>query len=92
MLIRALEMIEQGRTLLRIASGPGKVSRFLKLDGSLYGEDLQKSKRIWVENSGIKVSRGNIVTTKRIGIDYAQDWKDKPLRFYIKGNKSISRP
>ena len=32
-----------------------------------------------------------IVETTRIGIDYAEEAKDFPWRFYIKGNKYISK-
>ncbi len=32
-----------------------------------------------------------IVETKRIGIDYAEEAIDFPWRFYIKGNKYISK-
>ena len=33
----------------------------------------------------------DIVETKRIGIDYAEEAIDFPWRFYIKGNKYISK-
>ena len=32
-----------------------------------------------------------IVRAKRIGIDYAEEYKDKLWRFYIKNNKFISK-
>ena len=32
------------------ASGPGKLCRYLKLDKSFYGEDLAKSKKLWLED------------------------------------------
>ena len=32
----------------------------------------------------------DIVTTKRIGIDYAEEAKDFPWRFYIEGNEYVS--
>ncbi len=47
-LIRALDL---GKT----ADGPGKVCRYLKLNKSFYGEDLTKSKRIWLEDGGVKM-------------------------------------
>ena len=36
------------------------------------------------------ISREDIVETTRIGVDYAGDWKDKPWRFYIRGNSFVS--
>lgn len=98
-LVRALEPVEQGltlsglqgATLYKAASGPGKVCRFLELDGDFYGENLSSSSKIWVENWSTKLKDGEIVSTKRVGIDYAGKWKDAVLRFYIKGSKSVSR-
>lgn len=60
--------------------GPGRVGRELQLDRSFYGESLITSPRIWVEDAE-PVSE--IRTSKRIGIDYAGEWKDKLWRFYI---------
>jgi len=73
-----------------LTNGPGKLCRWLKLDKSFYGEDLTKSKRIWLEN-GEKVSSRQIKTAKRIGIDYAGPyWANRKWRFYIKGNSFVS--
>lgn len=61
--------------------GPGRLGRMLNLDKSFYGEDLQTSKRLWIEDSEIE---GNVITTPRIGIDYAGEiWKNKPWRFVL---------
>jgi len=62
------------------ASGPGRVGRKLQLDKSFYGENLITSSRIWVEDAE-PVSE--IRTSKRIGIEYAGEWKDKLWRFYL---------
>lgn len=59
--------------------GPGRVGRELLLDRSFYGENLITSPRMWVEDAD-PVSE--IHTSKRIGIDYAGEWKDKLWRFY----------
>jgi DNA-3-methyladenine glycosylase len=36
------------------------------------------------------VPRYEIVETTRIGVDYAGEWKTRPWRFYIKGNRFVS--
>jgi len=82
-LIRALELPEKTKN----ASGPGKLCKWLKLDGSFNKEDITKSKRIWIEDG----PKPNIVSAKRVGIDYAGIWAKKLLRFYIKNNQFISR-
>ncbi|MDP2864170.1 MAG: DNA-3-methyladenine glycosylase [bacterium] len=77
-LIRALD-------LDKLANGPGKLCRYLKLDKSFYGEDLTKSKRIWLEDRGEKIKSSQIISTKRIGIDYAGPyWSKRNWRFVLK--------
>ena len=88
-LIRAIEPLEKIKP--HLTNGPGKLCRWLKLDKSFYGEDLTKSKRIWLEDRGEKILKKEIVTTERIGIDYAQEWAKKPWRFYIKDNPFVSK-
>ena len=71
-LIRGLEGI----------SGPGRVGKALQLDKSFYGENLETSNRIWVEEYGVS---HEFVTTPRIGINYAgEPWISKPWRFMMK--------
>jgi DNA-3-methyladenine glycosylase len=71
-LIRGLEGI----------SGPGRVGKVLQLDKSLYGENLETSERIWVEDNE---DFHEMIATPRIGINYAgEPWISKPWRFLIK--------
>jgi DNA-3-methyladenine glycosylase len=68
-----------------IINGPGKVCRYLKLDKSFYGEDLVKSKRVWLEDWGEKIKKSQIIATGRIGIDYAGlYWSHRKWRFLLK--------
>lgn len=59
--------------------GPGKVGKALHLDNSFYGESIEGN-RLWIEDTGDKPS---YKTAKRVGIDYAGEWKDKEWRFII---------
>lgn len=89
-LIRAIEPIDNS---VSIANGPGKLCRWLKLDKSFYGEDLVKSRQLWIEDRGVKMPRSLIVAGPRIGIDYAGHyWSARPWRFHIKGNVAVSQP
>ncbi|MEM2478600.1 MAG: DNA-3-methyladenine glycosylase [Candidatus Pacearchaeota archaeon] len=72
------------------AKGPGLFCKNFKLDASFYGEDLCKSKRVWIAE-GEKIKPNQIVAAKRIGIDYAMECKDLPWRFYIKDNPWVSK-
>ena len=60
-------------------TGPGRVGKFLQLDRSFYGEDLTKSDRIWVEDSGTMLPYRQM---PRVGIHYAgEPWVSKPWRY-----------
>jgi len=61
--------------------GPGRVARLIGIDKSYYGEDLTKSDRIWIEESGVTPV---YKTGPRVGIDYAGElWKNKPWRYSL---------
>ncbi|PIW92623.1 MAG: DNA-3-methyladenine glycosylase [Candidatus Nealsonbacteria bacterium CG_4_9_14_3_um_filter_35_11] len=90
--LRASAGRQNSKILKNLTNGPGKLCSYLKLDKSFYGEDLVKSKRIWLEDRGEKVKPSQIITKKRIGIDYAGTyWANKKWRFYIKDNPFISK-
>jgi len=74
-----------------VPNGPGKLCNYLKIDKSFYGEDMVKSGKIWLEDRGLKVKKSEIIATKRIGIDYAQEWVRAPWRFCLKNNKFVSK-
>lgn len=76
--------------ITNLTSGPGKLCQAIGLDKSFYGIDVCKNDKIYVEDRGENIEDMNIISTKRIGIDYAGEWKDKLLRFYIRGNKFVS--
>lgn len=81
-LIRALDVAEAENK--NIANGPGKLCRYLKLDKSFYSDDAVKSSRLWLEDRGEKIKRGNVKATARIGIDYAGPyWANKKWRFTV---------
>lgn len=70
-----------------LTNGPGKLCNALFIDKTLNGEDLCGN-RIYVEEGNTEDI--DIITSKRIGIDYAEEAKDFPWRFYIKDNKYVS--
>lgn len=64
--------------------GPGRIGRALKLDKSFYGEDLVTSERLWLEDSLEFKAKQEILTSPRIGIDYAGElWAGKHWRFRL---------
>ena len=97
-LIRAVEPLEgidlmkaRRRTdrLHNLASGPGKLCQAFAIDRKLNGGDLC-DKVLYLEDRGEPVSK--VVTTPRIGVDYAGPWKRKPWRFLVQGSEFISKP
>lgn len=91
-LIRGADVTGDTAQVTRI-NGPGRLTKFLEVDGEFYGEDLITSERLWVEfgesncsnvSKSVTSEQIEIVVTPRIGIDYAKEWKDKPLRFLLK--------
>uniref|UniRef100_A0A7C4R4D8 Putative 3-methyladenine DNA glycosylase n=1 Tax=candidate division CPR3 bacterium TaxID=2268181 RepID=A0A7C4R4D8_UNCC3 len=64
--------------------GPGRVTKYLGIDKSLYGEDLITSKKIWVETLETQnLASSNIVSSKRIGVDYAGECADWEWNYKI---------
>lgn len=66
---------------LEYYNGPGKITKSFGIDRSFYGEDLDISERIWIEETGVSPF---IRTGPRIGIDYAGEyWRSRPWRYFL---------
>jgi DNA-3-methyladenine glycosylase len=70
-----------------LTNGPGKLCMALSIDRNLNGEDLCGN-RLYIEDSS---AVPEICTSKRIGVDYAGEDKDLPLRFFVKGSSYVSK-
>ena len=104
-LIRALEPFEavafmhmqaKRKTVKKdqdLCNGPAKLCQAMGIDKSYNREDLVLCDTLWVEPRGeaTPLSDTDIVKSARIGVDYAEEWARKPLRFYIKGNQCVSK-
>ena len=44
----------------------------------------------YIKDNGVNIIERDIVEAKRIGVDYSDEWKHKPWRFYIKDNPFVS--
>jgi DNA-3-methyladenine glycosylase len=97
-LVRALEPVE-GLEVMRqrrhqhpdhnLTNGPGKLCIALGIDRALDNADLLGN-RVWLEEYQ-RIPPRRIARGPRIGIDYAQEWTDKPWRFWIRDNSYVSR-
>lgn len=100
-LIRAIEpligkeLMEERRKMVfakpAISSGPGSAAKALGIDRSFNAKDLTGNE-IWIEDHQISMDDNEIMAVPRVGIAYAQEHAALPWRFYIKGNKYVSKP
>ena len=102
-LIRALEPAEGLDAMYKhrskakrdtdLCSGPAKLCQALAIDRNLDGCDLTQSKHLFIEQTRkTPLPAARITIGPRIGVSYAQDWADKPLRFFITDNPHVSKP
>lgn len=99
-LIRAIEPtigIEEmllRRSMLSIkpnlTAGPGVMSIAMGIDKKLYGAELIGDV-VWIEAGGNQVLESEMGVGPRVGIDYAGDDALLPWRFWLKGNKWVSK-
>lgn len=101
-LIRALEPLG-GVTVMRgrrkgimkekdLCNGPAKLCKALNIGKDCDRMDLVTSPVLWVEYPDGAWSCGEVVESGRIGVQYAEEWADKPLRFYLKDCLYVSKP
>ena len=69
--------------------GPGKLCIALGIDGNFNNESLLGEK-VWLENYK-SFPAAEIASGRRIGIDYAEEFAEKPWRFWVKDNPFVSR-
>lgn len=91
-LIRAIQPFEsvQKRDNKILPSGPGKLTKVLGINKTHNGISLEEN-AIWIEKLKA-IDAKEIIECPRIGIDYAEDDALLPWRFYIRGNKYVSKP
>jgi len=90
-LIRAIQPFEsvQKQENKMLSSGPGKLTKALGINKIHNGISLVEN-AIWIEKFKT-IATKEIIECPRIGIDYAENDTLLPWRFYIRGNKYISK-
>ena len=98
-LIRAVEPVEgldfmtprrpAARRQVDLTSGPAKLAAAMDIDRRLDGADLITGDALWLE-TGEPVDSTEIARTPRIGIGYAGEWVDRPLRFAVATSSFVS--
>ena len=72
-----------------LTNGPGKLSQALGITKKLNRQSLHGDD-IWLEDIRMSFKDNNILSSPRIGVDYAGTDAKLPYRFYIKNNKWVS--
>lgn len=80
-LIRAIQSIDhQSQYII----GPGRVTKFFKIDKRFNNKKADKSAGLWIEDGGTRIKKSKIKKDRRVGVDYAGPiWTKKKLRFFI---------
>ena len=94
-LIRAIEPIIgldimlnrrlQSKKTFSLTSGPGCLSKALGITTNNSGISLLKN-HIWIEGQNTSVKEYDIVSSSRVGIQYAKEDANNPWRFQMKNN------
>jgi DNA-3-methyladenine glycosylase len=84
-LIRAALPLDDWKANL---SGPGRLTRAMEITRLQNGVDLTGTQLYLLDNPGYQPV---VQSAKRIGIDYAREWKDAPLRF-VDANRRTREP
>ena len=74
-----------------ITAGPGALSQAFGINKSLNGADLLGD-QVWIEDVGQSFSDDMVASVPRVGVGYAAEDALLPWRYYVKGNKYVSRP
>ncbi|MDP3726070.1 MAG: DNA-3-methyladenine glycosylase [bacterium] len=65
-------------------TGPGKLTKYLKIDKNLNAQRASVKSGLWFEDRGVRIKKSQIKKTPRIGVSYAgQYWSRRKLRFML---------
>src|SRR5690606_10288097 len=97
-LIRGIEPVEgidsmqqraPSASVCLLGRGPGKLTRSLGISTHHTGCSLQ-SEELYLFDDGFQYPEEEVITSPRIGVDYAGEDALLPYRFFIKDNPSVS--
>jgi len=92
--MEGIEIMKERRNVAlekNLCNGPGKLAQAMGIDKVVNDLVLyDKSSPVWIGDAG-EGEVFEIVTTTRIGVDYAEEDALLPWRYYIKGNSYISK-
>ena len=79
-----------GKAGIHSLDGPGKLTKYLKINKSLNGEKAEKRSGVWFENRGVRIKKSDVLKTPRVGVAYAGPvWSKKKMRFVLKNRRTM---
>jgi DNA-3-methyladenine glycosylase len=95
-LFRAIEPVDGVELMAKrrngaanLANGPSRLCMAMDVSKAHNGVDMTESALYILDASPVPFEE--IVESARIGVDYGKEYKDKPWRYYIKGNRFVSK-
>jgi len=73
-----------------LCSGPARLCQALAIDRTFNNRDLTSDAEIWIEPAAAPTPPDELVRTKRVGVEYAAEWADRPLRWYLGSSAHVS--
>jgi DNA-3-methyladenine glycosylase len=74
----------------KLLAGPGRVTKYLRIDNKFDGTDVIDSRQIWLEDRGVRITAKSIRRGPRIGVDFAGPyWAARPWRFWIERDTAV---
>src|SRR5690606_8049328 len=74
-----------------LSAGPGVLSKALGITKELNAKSLL-DEEIWIEDIGYDLAAHKMIECERIGVAYAKEDALLSWRYYLKGNKFVSKP
>ena len=94
--VNGIDFIKDNRKLKSkkvydLTNGPGKLTQGLAIDMAFNQQDIVAGDELYIREGSMGVKDEEIMRTPRINIDYAEEYKDKPWRYYLKENPYVSK-
>lgn len=84
-----LERRNKNKLQRNVAGGPGMLTKALGIDLIHDGLDLTGDK-IWIEDLDVQISDEDVLSSPRVGVDYAEEDAKNPWRFRIRNSEWTS--
>ncbi len=75
----------------RLAAGPARLCQAMAVDRSFDAHDLATGDGLWLAAPDQPPDAAVMDSGPRVGVDYAGEWANRPWRFWLAGNPSVSR-